>query len=109
MAAAPLSTPRTDPAFARPARSEPTHAARAPEARRRFLDRGLVGTLPSYLGTLSEYGRVLKQKNALLREAAQADEPEKYVERLQPWNDQLVELGTEIPPASARLESKPGR
>ena len=68
----------------------------APDARRRFIDRGLVGTLPSYLGTLSEYGRVLKQKNALLREASQADEPDKYVERLQPWNDQMVALGTEI-------------
>lgn len=68
----------------------------APEARRRFLDRGLVGTLPSYLGTLSEYGRVLKQKNALLREAAQADDPSRYFEMLQPWNDQLVELGSEI-------------
>lgn len=68
----------------------------APEARRRFLDRGLVGTLPSYLGTLSEYGRVLKQKNALLREAAQADDPSRYFEVLQPWNDQLVELGSEI-------------
>lgn len=68
----------------------------APEARRRFLDRGLVGTLPSYLGTLSEYSRVLKQKNALLREASQADDPTRYFEMLQPWNDQLVELGSEI-------------
>ncbi len=68
----------------------------APEARRRFLDRGLVSTLPSYLGTLAEYGRVLKQKNALLREASNADEPESYFEMLQPWNDQLVTLGTEI-------------
>lgn len=68
----------------------------APESRRRFLDRGLVGTRPSYLGTLSEYGRVLKQKNALLREAAQADDTGRYFELLQPWNDQLVVLGTEI-------------
>jgi DNA replication and repair protein RecF len=67
-----------------------------PEARRRFLDRGLVSTLPSYLGTLSEYGRVLKQKNALLREASEAERPERYYELLQPWNDQLVALGTEI-------------
>lgn len=68
----------------------------APEWRRKFLDRGLVSTLPSYLGTLGEYGRVLKQKNALLREAAKADEPEPYFELVQPWNDQLVDLGTEI-------------
>jgi DNA replication and repair protein RecF len=68
----------------------------APEARRRFLDRGLVSTLPAYLGTLAEYGRILKQKNALLREASNADEPERYFEMIQPWNDQLVALGTEI-------------
>ena len=29
--------------------------------RRRFLDRGLVSTIPAYLGTLAEYNRVLKQ------------------------------------------------
>lgn len=68
----------------------------APEWRRKFIDRGLVSTLPSYLGTLSEYGRVLKQKNALLREASNADDPAAYFDLLAPWNDQLVELGTEI-------------
>ena len=68
----------------------------APEARRRFLDRGLVSTLPSYLGTLAEYNRVLKQKNALLREAAEANDLNRYVTLLEPWNDQLVALGTEI-------------
>jgi len=68
----------------------------APEWRRKFVDRGLVSTLPSYLGTLSEYARVLKQKNALLREAAKSDEPAAYADLIQPWNDQLVALGTEI-------------
>ena len=68
----------------------------APEWRRKFVDRGLVSTLPSYLGTLSEYARVLKQKNALLREAAKSEEPEAYVDLIQPWNDQLVALGAEI-------------
>src|SRR5215813_8826143 len=62
----------------------------APEARRRFLDRGIFFMLPSYLGTLNEYGRVLKQKNALLREASDAQDPAKYVDLIQPWNDQLV-------------------
>src|SRR5215510_5439487 len=33
----------------------------APEARRRFLDRGIFFSLPAYLGTLNEYNRVLKQ------------------------------------------------
>ncbi|MGE0128638.1 MAG: DNA replication/repair protein RecF [Blastocatellales bacterium] len=67
-----------------------------PEARRRFLDRGVFFMLPSYLGTLNEYNRVLKQKNALLREASDAEDPAKYHDLIQPWNDQLVALGSEI-------------
>ncbi|MCG3161400.1 MAG: DNA replication and repair protein RecF [Acidobacteria bacterium] len=68
----------------------------APESRRRFLDRGIFFTLPSYLGALNEYNRVLKQKNALLREASDSDDPAKYFDLIQPWNDQLVALGSEI-------------
>jgi DNA replication and repair protein RecF len=68
----------------------------APEARRRFLDRGVFFTLPAYLGTLNEYNRVLKQKNALLREASEAEDVTKYFELLEPWNDQVVALGSEI-------------
>lgn len=67
-----------------------------PDNRRRFVDRGLVSTLPSYLGTLAEYNRVLKQKNSLLRSAAEADDPTRFFPLLEPWNDQLVALGTEI-------------
>jgi DNA replication and repair protein RecF len=82
----------------------------APEARRRFLDRGIFGVLPSYLGILAEYNRVLKQKNALLREAAEAENLTKYVDLIQPWNDQIVELGAEIHKARVdyvdRLRSK---
>jgi DNA replication and repair protein RecF len=68
----------------------------APEARRRFLDRGIFGILPSYLGTVAEYNRVLKQKNALLREATDAQDAAKYVALIEPWNDQLVVLGRDI-------------
>jgi DNA replication and repair protein RecF len=68
----------------------------APEARRRFLDRGIFFTLPAYLGTLNEYNRVLKQKNALLRDASEAADPLKFHDLIQPWNDQLVALGSEI-------------
>jgi DNA replication and repair protein RecF len=67
-----------------------------PEARRRFIDRGIVGTMPAYLGTIAEYNRVLKQKNRLLRDAAEAETSDHYVPQLQSWNDQLVRLGTEI-------------
>src|SRR5262249_44005249 len=68
----------------------------APEPRRRFLDRGIFFTLPAYLGALNEYSRVLKQKNALLREASEAENQAKFQDLIQPWNDQLVALGSEI-------------
>ncbi len=68
----------------------------APEARRRFLDRAVFAVMPSYLGTLSEYNRVLKQKNVLLREASDSSDITKYFDLIEPWNDQLVALGAEI-------------
>ncbi len=68
----------------------------APDSRRKFLDRGIFGVQPSYLGTLNEYNRVLKQKNALLREASESDDPAAYGDLIAPWNDQLIALGTEI-------------
>jgi DNA replication and repair protein RecF len=78
----------------------------APEARRKFLDRGIFGIHPAYLNTLTEYNRILKQKNALLREAAGTEDPVRYLERIQPWNDQLVVAGTEIHHARVRYLEK---
>ena len=68
----------------------------APEARRTLLDRGIFAVQPSYLGVIEEYNRVLKQKNALLRAASDADDPLRFQSLLEPWNDQLVALGLEI-------------
>lgn len=42
----------------------------APEERRRFLDRGIASINPAYLEQLTRYGRVLKQRNALLHDVA---------------------------------------
>src|SRR5213076_42173 len=39
----------------------------APEERRRFLDRGIASVNPAYLEHLTRYGRVLRQRNALLQ------------------------------------------
>jgi len=68
-----------------------------PEARRRFVDRGVASLIPGYLKTLSDYTRVIKQKNKLLQSA---NENEFSLDRTQdllaPWNDQLVQLGSEI-------------
>src|SRR5215470_542111 len=68
-----------------------------PEARRRFLDRGIASLRPSYLQTIVNYNRVLKQKNKLLHIA---DEEQlslnKVSELIAPWNDQLVSLASVI-------------
>ena len=68
-----------------------------PEARRRFLDRGVVSLHHAYVQTLSDYQRVIKQKNRLLQDASDAelgfDEARKLIE---PWNEQLVKLSAAI-------------
>jgi DNA replication and repair protein RecF len=68
-----------------------------PDARRRFLDRGSVSLHHAYVQTLSDYQRVVKQKNRLLQNASEAemgfDEARRLIE---PWNEQLVKLSGNI-------------
>jgi DNA replication and repair protein RecF len=68
-----------------------------PEARRRFLDQAIVSIHPPYVQTLTDYNRVIKQKNVLLQ--AVQDEKislEKAAELLEPWNEQLITHATRI-------------
>jgi DNA replication and repair protein RecF len=69
-----------------------------PDARRRFLDRSIASIKPAYLQTIADYSRVLKQKNKLLQLASEGQQyrVEQLTEMLEPWNDQLVQLGAEI-------------
>jgi len=68
-----------------------------PDARRRFLDRGVVSLHHSYVQTLSDYQRVVKQKNRLLQDASEAEaDIESVRELIEPWNEQIVVLGSEI-------------
>src|SRR5439155_4518951 len=73
-----------------------------PSERRRFLDRGIVWLTPAYLKALSEYNRVLKQKNALLKDVQQSENRRKFLDLIESWNEQLIEHGTHI--HIARLE-----
>ncbi|HEX8131133.1 MAG TPA: DNA replication/repair protein RecF [Pyrinomonadaceae bacterium] len=69
----------------------------APEARRKFLDRGIVSMQHAYVQTLSDYQRVIKQKNRLLQDAADAElSAAETATRLAPWNEQLVGLSASI-------------
>jgi DNA replication and repair protein RecF len=69
----------------------------APEARRKFLDRGIVSLHHAYVQTIADYQRVVRQKNRLLQDAAEAElETDETAERLAPWNEQLIKLSGEI-------------
>jgi DNA replication and repair protein RecF len=68
-----------------------------PEARRRFLDRGISSLKPAYLKTISDYNKIIKQKNRLLQLANENEfGPEKIEDLIAPWNEQLVRLAALI-------------
>jgi DNA replication and repair protein RecF len=68
-----------------------------PEARRKFIDRGIVSLHPAYVQTLADYNRVIKQKNRLLQDASDSEMGLDQVAALiAPWNEQLVSLSAEI-------------
>ena len=68
-----------------------------PEARRKFLDRGAVSLHHAYVQTLSDYQRVVKQKNRLLQNASDAEMGFEEARRLiEPWNEQIVKLSATI-------------
>ena len=68
-----------------------------PEARRRFLDRGISSIRPAYLQTIADYGKVIKQKNRVLQLANEGEfSLDKAEDLLAPWNEQLVRLAMQI-------------
>ncbi|HLN99761.1 MAG TPA: DNA replication and repair protein RecF [Pyrinomonadaceae bacterium] len=74
-----------------------------PDARRHFIDRGIASLRPAYVQTVSDYNKVIKQKNRILQDAAERELPLRETENLvAPWNEQLVRLGSEI--HKARLD-----
>jgi DNA replication and repair protein RecF len=65
----------------------------APGERRRFLDRTISQADPSYARAQVEYGRVLTQRNALLRQwRDRPGDPR----QLDPWDAQLIDLGVQL-------------
>jgi DNA replication and repair protein RecF len=75
-----------------------------PEARRRFLDEGIVSLHPPFVQTFSDYSRVVRQKNSLLQQARDDElSLEKVSEALAPWNEQLISLSARIHRGRVRL------
>ena len=77
-----------------------------PSERRRFLDDLLVSRSPRMAGVRSDYDRVLKQRNALLKTAAAArrggSAAGDVLRTLEVWDTHLVTVGAEI--LAARLD-----
>jgi len=67
---------------------------RDPSDRRAFMDSSLMQLKPRLAGVKSDYDRVLKQRNALLKSARSVKNPD--LGTLDIWDDQLVALGTEL-------------
>ena len=69
----------------------------SPGDRRRFLDRGVFNLRPDYLATAQDYERVLKTRNAVLRQASDgALDRRRTEELLVVYDVQLAELGARV-------------
>ena len=81
-----------------------------PDARRRFLDRGVVSLHHSYVQTLADYQRVIKQKNRLLQDISDSETNlDNARELIEPWNEQVVALGAVIHRARRDYVERLGR
>ena len=73
-----------------------------PSNRRRFLDELLVSLVPHHAATRSDYERVLKQRNALLKSARAGKFTSAHESTLEVWDQHMAEAGAEL--LKARLE-----
>ncbi|RZU66958.1 DNA replication and repair protein RecF [Microterricola gilva] len=67
-----------------------------PSGRRRFLDQLLILRSPRLSGVLTDYDRVLKQRNTLLKSARARGVRGDALSTLDIWDERLVALGSEI-------------
>ncbi|MEY4102524.1 MAG: hypothetical protein RIR88_658 [Actinomycetota bacterium] len=74
-----------------------------PSGRRRFVDELIVQRAPRLAAVVSDYERVLKQRNTLLKSARVPDVAEGTLSTLDIWDDRLIELGSEIYAERSRL------
>lgn len=65
-----------------------------PQNRRRFLDVELGQMSPQYLHNLSQYQKVLLQRNNLLKDSERFDSG--LLENLVVWDEQLIEFGSKL-------------
>jgi DNA replication and repair protein RecF len=74
-----------------------------PSGRRRFMDELLVQRSPRMSGVMTDYDRVLKQRNTLLKSARSSGLKENQLSTLEIWDERLIALGSEIIEARSAL------
>jgi DNA replication and repair protein RecF len=79
---------------------------RDPTNRRAFIDQLIVQLTPRMLGVYSDYDRVLKQRNTLLKSARATGTKGDALSTLSAWDESLVKLGSEIIAARAVIAEK---
>lgn len=69
-----------------------------PSDRRRFIDELMIQRTPRMQGVRSDYERVLKQRNALLKSitAARRAPQEEVIRTMEVWDTQLADIGSQI-------------
>lgn len=75
---------------------------RDPSNRRAFMDELILQLIPRMSGVFSDYERVLKQRNTLLRSAKNMSSSPSGLSTLDSWDQSLVKIGSEI--ISARFD-----
>ena len=74
-----------------------------PGERRRFLDDLLVARQPRWAGARSDYDKILKQRNALLKTARAAPDRAAALATLPVWDSHLASVGANLVYARLRL------
>lgn len=74
-----------------------------PSGRRRFLDTLLTLRSPRLVGVFTDYERVVKQRNTLLKSARSTGVRADQLGTLDIWDERLIDLGSEIISARAQL------
>jgi DNA replication and repair protein RecF len=74
-----------------------------PAARRRFIDELSTSLTPKFSNPRSDYERILKQRNTLLKSLGRRNPSPQARATLDAWDEQLIQTGSEI--ISVRLEN----
>ncbi|MFT3695252.1 MAG: DNA replication/repair protein RecF [Kofleriaceae bacterium] len=78
----------------------------SPSDRRKFLDRAVFNQGPEYLGALQDYEKVLKQRNTVLKQAANGMPRAQVEALLDVYDTQLAPLASQIANARAAFVEK---